>query len=249
MKISIKGWGDFQHYKERNPPWIKLHKKLLDNYQFHCLHVASKALAPLLWLLASESNTGSIDKEPEEICFRLRMTKEEFFFALNPLITSGFVIVEQDASEVLADCKRDAMPETEREKELEKETEKKPRAKRALFDPLSIDLPVCIDPELWASWIAYRREMKFTVKERATREQVAFLAEMNTKGHNLKEIVQISVRNGWQGLFEPKKTNSTYHDSIVACGKAIFGDLSNGPIDITPTSREVDSEDFFRITG
>ena len=31
-RLHIKNWGEFQHYKKRNPPWIKLHKKLLDDF-------------------------------------------------------------------------------------------------------------------------------------------------------------------------------------------------------------------------
>ena len=61
MKLTPRNWDDFQHYKERRPVWIKLHKNLLDDYEFHCLPVASKALAPLLWLLASEYSDGTID--------------------------------------------------------------------------------------------------------------------------------------------------------------------------------------------
>ena len=54
MKITPRNWARFQHYNTRRPPWIKLHRGLLDDYQFHTLPLASKALAPLLWLLASE---------------------------------------------------------------------------------------------------------------------------------------------------------------------------------------------------
>jgi len=27
--LRVKNWGKFQHYKDRNPPWIKLHRGLL----------------------------------------------------------------------------------------------------------------------------------------------------------------------------------------------------------------------------
>jgi hypothetical protein len=54
MLIVPNNWAELQHYKDRSPPWIKLHKKLLDNFEFQSLPVASRALAPMLWLLASE---------------------------------------------------------------------------------------------------------------------------------------------------------------------------------------------------
>jgi hypothetical protein len=115
MRIVPKDWREFQHYKDRSPPWIRLHKKLLDNYEFHCLPVASRALAPMLWLLASDSIDGCIEASPEKLAFRLRQTEKEVTAALKPLIDNGFFIVEQPDSTLLADRKQVAVPETETE--------------------------------------------------------------------------------------------------------------------------------------
>ena len=122
MSITVKSWLDFQHYKDRSPPWIKLHKSLLDNYEFQCLPVASRALAPMLWLLASESNDGEIPSDMKKIAFRLRMTEKEVVEAMKPLIDAGFLVVD---SCLLADCYQGATSETEVETEAEKE--KRPR--------------------------------------------------------------------------------------------------------------------------
>lgn len=111
MRIIPKNWNNFQHYKHRSPPWIKLHRNLLDDMHFQRLPIASKALAYMLWLLASESNEGVIEKSTEEIAFRLRMTEKEVITAIKPLIDNGFFI---DADNVLAECLQDAT--TEREK-------------------------------------------------------------------------------------------------------------------------------------
>lgn len=122
MRLIPKNWRDFQHYKDRNPPWIRLHKGLLDNYEFQCLPVASRALAPMLWLLASDHMEGVIDADPKKLAFRLRMNADEVVSALQPLIDNGFFEVQHDASDVLAECLRDAVPETEAETEaLQKE--------------------------------------------------------------------------------------------------------------------------------
>jgi hypothetical protein len=123
MVIVPKDWREFQHYKDRSPPWIRLHKKLLDNYEFHCLPVASRALAPMLWLLASDSVHGEIDATPEKLAFRLRMTKAELTEALTPLIDNGFFEVSNRASKSLAERKQSAVPETETETEAETEAE------------------------------------------------------------------------------------------------------------------------------
>lgn len=120
----IRNWSEFQHYKDRSPPWIKFHRALLDNYEYACLPLASKALAPLLWLLAAESNDGSLRVEVPWIAFRLRWSEADVAAGLTPLIEKGFI---EGASEALADCKQVAIPELEGETEgeLEREGEKK----------------------------------------------------------------------------------------------------------------------------
>lgn len=124
--FRVKDWGEFQHYKDRSPPWIRLHKRLLDNFRFHSLPDASRALAPMLWLLASENkdpSSGLIQLPEEEIAFRLRRTVEEFRIAVKPLIEKGFLELVQDASITLASSKQDAVPEAEAETQAETEDE------------------------------------------------------------------------------------------------------------------------------
>jgi len=118
MNLTPKNWVSHQHYRDRLPPWIKLHRSLLNDREFMCLPIASKAIAPLLWLLASETKTGEFNADVSELSFRLRMTDKEIRDGLKPLIDNGFFI---DASGVLADCQQLAATETERETERETE--------------------------------------------------------------------------------------------------------------------------------
>lgn len=118
MSITPKNWASFQHYTDRRPSWIKLHRALLDDYAFACLPVASRALAPCLWLLASEYEGGEITASMRELSFRLRMSESELGTALNPLIGAGFFT----ASTALADCKQSAPLEEERRDREEKIT-------------------------------------------------------------------------------------------------------------------------------
>ena len=64
--IQIVNWQKYQHYRDRNPPWIKLHVKLLTDRKFMLLADASKCLLMLLWVLASETD-GEIPLDLEEI--------------------------------------------------------------------------------------------------------------------------------------------------------------------------------------
>lgn len=106
--LRVKNWGEHQHYKDRNPPWIKLHRALLDDYEFCQLSDESKAHLVLIWLLASQSG-GRIPAEPAFLASKIGSRKRP---DLNVLVAAGFLIPEsppeQDASKPLAPCKQDA---------------------------------------------------------------------------------------------------------------------------------------------
>jgi predicted Fe-S protein YdhL (DUF1289 family) len=116
MIIKPKNWDKFQHYRNRTPPWIKLHRDVLNDRAFMLLPTSSKALAPLLWLLASESEKNEINADLDDLEFRLRMKKSEIKDGLEALIRQGFFEV---ASNVLAECYQDASAEREGEGETE----------------------------------------------------------------------------------------------------------------------------------
>lgn len=149
MLLQPKNWAVFQHYKDRCPPWIKLHRDLLNNRQFICLPIASKALAPMLWLLASETKDGVFNASVEELVFRLRITEKDYADGVKPLIDNGFFII---ASGVLADCYQVAIPETERE------TEK--RQKKLAFPK-----PESVSQETWDAFVQQRKTKKAQITQ------------------------------------------------------------------------------------
>ena len=57
--LTVKNWDQFQHYGKRNPPWIKLHRAILDDYAFCSLTDAAKGHLMLLWVYASQ-NDGQV---------------------------------------------------------------------------------------------------------------------------------------------------------------------------------------------
>lgn len=87
----------------------------------------------MLWLLASEYEDGKIDASLDKLAFRLHMTRGELDDALTPLIEKGFF----NASEVLAECKRDACLE----KEIEEENIEKRERKNGADAPLDPAVP------------------------------------------------------------------------------------------------------------
>lgn len=79
--------------------------------------------------------------------------------------------------------------------------------KPARFDAAKIPLPECINPGVWAEWIAYRRERKLTTRQTTMQAQVAELTTWAKSGHDPTNVIRTSIAKGWQGLFEPKQGN------------------------------------------
>lgn len=203
MFIVPKNWRDFQHYKDRNPPWIRLHKSLLDNYNFQCLPVASRALAPMLWLLASDSIDGKIDATPKRLAFRLRMTEREVIDALKPLIDNEFFLAEQDAIDVLAECLHDAVPETEalQRQRTEADTETKPRKARSAADAsvsVSDLIGEGVDEQHAKDWMRVRKDKGAKTLTLTAWKTVK--TEADAAGMTPAQAVKMSAENSWQGF-------------------------------------------------
>ena len=127
----VRNWKKFQHYTDRNPPWIKLHFELLASEDWVMLDDASRVLAVACMLIASR-NQGQVPNKPDYIKRVAYLNKPTNFI---PLIECGFLEIPlADASTLLAGCKRmqaDARPETE--SETESESEKKESSLRSGF--------------------------------------------------------------------------------------------------------------------
>ena len=137
MRVTIKNWSRFQHYKARRPPWIKLHRSLLDDRAFAELSDYASKLLILLWLIGSESNDGTIKGDIEDIAFRVHRDSTDVLPALQELALRGFIQMgTDDASTVLADRQQvapESCPETETETE-KKQTRRKRRVYPSEFE-------------------------------------------------------------------------------------------------------------------
>ncbi|MDQ9325132.1 replication protein [Escherichia coli] len=80
-----------------------------------------------------------------------------------------------------------------------------PKSPRAVsFDALAVQLPDWLSAEIWSSWVAYRRDLKKPIKSQQTVTQaINLLDRCRLNGYSPEEIINRSIVNGWQGLFEP----------------------------------------------
>lgn len=108
--IQIVNWATHQHYKDRNPPWIKLHRELLTSETWVSSSNDDRVLAIAIMMLASECG-NKIPANARYIQRRAYLDKEP---DLSGLIALNFIeIIEEndDASKPQAS----ARPETETE--------------------------------------------------------------------------------------------------------------------------------------
>ncbi|WP_368755533.1 replication protein [Klebsiella oxytoca] len=82
---------------------------------------------------------------------------------------------------------------------------KPPKSPRAVsFDAASVQLPDWLSVVTWSSWVEYRRDLKKPIKSQQTVTQaINLLDRCRLNGYAPEEIINRSIANGWQGLFEP----------------------------------------------
>jgi len=193
MLLQPKNWAHFQHYKDRCPPWIKLHRDLLNNRDFMRLPLASKALAPMLWLLASESKDGQFDGSLDELVFRLHITPKEYEDGLKPLLDKGFFISDDS---MLATRLQVATPETE----TEGEREAKKETKKVAVAP--VVLPDWIPLVTWQAFLEMRKKIKKPPTDYAMQLIIDKLAKFKANGQDVQKVLEKSITAGWQDVFE-----------------------------------------------
>jgi len=109
----------------------------------------------------------------------------------------------QPVSDGLADSNQDQTTTKTNRKPYSLSNDKESGKPR--FDPSTIEISAFIPRASWLEWIEYRRKRKLSTTEVTARKQAIALAEWARAGHNPASIIDASITNGWQGLFEPKK--------------------------------------------
>ena len=117
LYFTVPKLEKWQHYKERTPPWIKLHRDIFNDYKFSCLQDASKLHLMLIWLLASQMD-NKVPCDCDWLSKKLGVSSQ---VNLRELQEHGFIEVLENASVALSDCKQSAIVETETETETETE--------------------------------------------------------------------------------------------------------------------------------
>ena len=183
--MKIKNWSDFQHFKDRTPPWIKLYRYLLDDPDWHELSGDDAKTLMMLWLIASEDKNleGSLPSI-KNIAFRLRTTETKLNQALTKL--SNW-LVHDDIKKMSKGCQSDA-PETETETETE--AEKKSHTKK-------VNLLKSIDPQIAKDYLEIRKAKNLPLTKLALDK---IESEGKKVGFTLEETLKLCCEKSWAGF-------------------------------------------------
>ena len=149
--FTIKNFRKFQHYKDRCPPWIKLHRCLLDDYECNQIPDDSAYQLILIWLFASQkldpkdpTKDVQIPLDPDWLKGQIKVKGK---MNLKPLFNYGFLVMLPEAEQLASEVLHTPYPEERREEsEAEAETEKR---------------RVYLAQEAWKQkWLLFPKEMR-----------------------------------------------------------------------------------------
>jgi hypothetical protein len=103
-RIAITSWEKYQHYKKRNPPWIKLHSDILQSRMWVMMKDTERLLAVALMVLAARHH-NAIPADTDyikKVCYLEHCN-------LKPLLDIGFCTLQADASNLQANANCSAL--------------------------------------------------------------------------------------------------------------------------------------------
>ena len=142
--------------------------------------------------------------------YQIGVNKEVSAWRFSKCLQVSNLVSKQETKGVFKlETKQVSNPETHKRHSLKttKDNINKPpkSPKTASFDPYSVVLPEWLSPAVWKSWVDYRRDLKKSIKSQQTVTQAINLLERcKSNGYQPEDIINQSIANGWQGLFEPK---------------------------------------------
>lgn len=122
----VRNWHRFQHYRHRNPPWVKLHNQILNSTDWIGWSDATR-LTALCCLIVASMNGGCV---PNDTVMIKKLCRMNWRVDLQPLVKSGFL--SENASTVLADASRPPLQSRDRDRDrVEKKVSVEVARKRA----------------------------------------------------------------------------------------------------------------------
>lgn len=213
--------------------WTKFYYDILDDPKMGRLSDHLWRRVAEIFLMAGEAGNGGYLPTVEDMSWRLRSTPEEVTKSLEEIAKLGIVLFTDIGWFVTNFAKRqDASSNAERQKiyreklrssnehsnessnedvtnrytdkDIDKDIDKDNTAKNAssVFDLIPENLKTETFAKAWMDWLSFRSEIKKRVTISTQKEQLKFLSQYPPE--IAIDIIRVSIRNGWQGLFPLK---------------------------------------------
>ena len=206
----VKNWWKFQHYRDRRPPWIKLHRGFFTDPAVQSLTILDRYHLLELWAAASDLE-GSLPLATGQLAACCHLANHQQAACLLARLGSKGLISKEDtrgarrvpASKLLA-------PKTEAYKE---ETEKK---KQHPLPPLKKEgfvLPEWIPGKTWQDFLETRAKIRKAPTTRAKELLVKKLEKLQAEGFSVVEVLEQSILKGWQDVFPVKLSGGLFNAS------------------------------------
>jgi hypothetical protein len=127
--IIVPKWDRFQHYRDRDPIWIKVYTRLLSDPNFLGLSFAARGLLMTIWLAFCEANGQLSVRNCDRICDK-RLSNAQ----LKALNEAGFLEISASKPLALARVKGETETETDSPNKVLKEGERKNRLLDEAYD-------------------------------------------------------------------------------------------------------------------
>jgi hypothetical protein len=184
--FRIVEWSSYQHYKDRDPPWIKLHRDLLTSRTWVSLDNDGRVLAVACMLVAAGTE-NQIPADPAYFMRRAYLSNEPDFA---PLVAVGFIEEIKEVKDLGEKRKRSSSSrkqmladDTECSSEAEESREEQSRSEAQARDARGTRL----DPD----WMPSEKDREFALSLGLNPDQVGaefkdyWLALPGAKGKKL----------------------------------------------------------------
>ena len=221
--FRVVNFSKFQHYRDRDPPWIKLYNRLLDNYEFNRLSDSAKFHLVGIWMLASRNK----NRLPWDAKWIRQRVSANTNVDLENLLHNGFIELYEFGNETHEDLPvkttANAQSKQSASKVLHKggtqsrereETEKRREEKKEN----KIVLPENLNMDAWYDWLEHRKRNNYpTYKTNKIAKKLATLSH-----DKQQECVDSSIEQEYRGLFPQNFTNRKSGNAVDT-----FNDLRN----------------------
>lgn len=202
--MKVHDWHEWQSYRSdrRQPPWIKLHRRLLRDMKWVSLTDGEKGQLVSIWMLAADSD-GYVPDDPVVV---QRLCGLESPPDFKKLISLHFLDAKTTPRRRQRGAKLTPIsPARGKDTDTDKTQTRPPltpprgNGAGAPFAP-----PEWIPREAWDGWVEMRRKKRNAPTTKAQSLAVKELEKLRREGYDPGEVLDNCTLRGWVGIFPPK---------------------------------------------